>query len=123
MRSKDAAVWLLYKVVFDGYWLFFILYEFDMAYWKLSKDYSINFEILLYSYNRSQRDALILNFILVKNSTCFGQIYCPSSGVLIPYSQQLVFVILVTLPSSYECQDFTSVSSYLYLIISHIVIL
>ena len=23
-----------------------------------------------------------LNFILVKNSTCFGQTYCPSSGVL-----------------------------------------
>jgi len=32
---------------------------------------------------------------LVENSTCFGQIYCPSSGILIPYSQQLVFVILV----------------------------
>ena len=36
-----------------------------------------------YSYNSSQREALFLNFILVKNSTCFGQIYCPSSGVLI----------------------------------------
>jgi len=42
----------------------------------------------LNSYNKSQRDALFLNFILVKNSTCFGQIYCPSSGVLILYSQQ-----------------------------------
>ena len=49
------------------------------------------------SYNKSQRDALFLNFILVKNSTCFGQIYCPSSGVLVLYSQQLVFVILVML--------------------------
>ena len=39
-----------------------------------------------------------LNFILVKTSTCFGQIYCPSSGVLILYSQQLVFVVLVMLP-------------------------
>jgi hypothetical protein len=37
---------------------------------------------LIYSYNKSQRDALFLNFILVKNSTYFGQIYCPSSGVL-----------------------------------------
>jgi len=36
------------------------------------------------SYNKSQRDALFLKFILVNNSTCFGQIYCPSSGVLIP---------------------------------------
>ena len=27
----------------------------------------------------------------------FGQIYCPSSGVLILYSQQLEFVILVML--------------------------
>jgi len=50
-----------------------------------------------YSYNTSQRDALFLNFILVKNSTCFRQIYCPSLGVLILYLQQLVFVILVML--------------------------
>jgi len=38
-----------------------------------------------------------LNCILAKNSTCFGQIYCPSSGVLILYSQQQVFVIQVML--------------------------
>jgi len=44
--------------------------------------------IVIYSYNKSHRDALFLNFILVKNSTCFGQIYRPSSGVLILYSQQ-----------------------------------
>jgi hypothetical protein len=49
---------------------------------------------VMYSYNKSQRDALFLKFILVKNSTCFGQIYSPSSGVLILYSQQLVFAIL-----------------------------
>jgi hypothetical protein len=48
-----------------------------------------------YYYNKSQQDALFLNFILVKNYTCFGQNYCPSSGVLILYSQQLVFVIVV----------------------------
>jgi len=51
--------------------------------------------IVTYSYNRSQKGALFLNFILVNNSTFFGQIYCPSSGVLLLYSQQLVFVILV----------------------------
>jgi hypothetical protein len=50
-----------------------------------------------YSDNKSQQDALFLNFILVKNPTCFGQTYCPSTGVLILYSQQLVFVILVML--------------------------
>jgi hypothetical protein len=50
---------------------------------------------VMYSYNRSQHDALFLNFIFVNNSICFGQTYCPSSGVLILYSQQLVFVILV----------------------------
>jgi len=49
------------------------------------------------SYNKSQQDALFLNFILVNNSTCFGQTYCPSSGVLILYSQELVFVIQVML--------------------------
>jgi len=40
------------------------------------------------SYNKSQQDALFLKFILVNNSTCFEQIYCPSSGVSTLYSQQ-----------------------------------
>jgi len=44
--------------------------------------------LFLISYNKNQRDALFLNFILVKNSTCFRQIYCPSCGVSILYSQQ-----------------------------------
>jgi len=39
--------------------------------------------IVIYSYNKIQQDALFLNFILVEHSTCFGQTYCPSSGVLI----------------------------------------
>ena len=50
---------------------------------------------MVYSYTKSQQDALYLNFISVKNSSRFGQTYCPSSGVLILYSQQLVFVIPV----------------------------
>jgi len=29
--------------------------------------------IVTYSYNKSQRDALLLKFILVYYSTCFGQ--------------------------------------------------
>jgi len=44
--------------------------------------------IVIYSYNKSQQDALFLAFILIKNSTCFGQIYCPSSGVTTLYTQQ-----------------------------------
>ena len=36
---------------------------------------------MIYSYNKSQRDALFLKFILIKDSTCFGQIYCSPSGV------------------------------------------
>jgi len=51
----------------------------------------------MYSYNRSQQDALFLNFILIYNSARFRQTYCPSSGVLILYSQQMVYVILVML--------------------------
>jgi len=51
-------------------------------------------EDYMHSYNKSQRDAQFLKFILVKNSTCFGQIYCPSSGVSSLYTQQLVFVML-----------------------------
>jgi len=42
----------------------------------------------MYSYNKSQRDSPFLIFILVKNSTRFGQIYCPSSGVSTVYTQQ-----------------------------------
>ena len=53
--------------------------------------------IVTHSYNKSQQYAVFLNFILAKNSTCFGHTYCPSSGVLILYSLQLVFVILVML--------------------------
>jgi len=53
--------------------------------------------IVIYSYNKSQQDALLHNFILATNSTFFGQTYCPSSGVLTLHSQQLVFVMLVML--------------------------
>ena len=42
-------------------------------------------------------DSNVRNFILVKKATCFGQTYCPLSGVLVMYSQRLVFVILVML--------------------------
>jgi len=44
--------------------------------------------IMIYSYNKSQWDALFHKFVLVKNSTYFGQIYCPSSGVSTLYTQQ-----------------------------------
>jgi len=52
---------------------------------------------MIYSYNKSQRVALFLKFILIKYSKCIGQIYCPSSEVSTLYTQQEVFVILVTL--------------------------
>ena len=51
---------------------------------------------MIYSYNKSQRDALFLKFILIKNSTCFGQIYCPSSEVSTLHTQQKVFVMLAS---------------------------
>jgi len=38
--------------------------------------------------HESQRDALFLKFILIKYSTCFGQIYSPSSGVSTLYTQK-----------------------------------
>jgi len=43
---------------------------------------------MTYSYNKSQQDALFFNCILVKNSTCFRQIYCPSSRVSTLHTQQ-----------------------------------
>ena len=42
--------------------------------------------IVIYFYNKSQRDVLFLKFILIKYSTCFGQIYCPSTGVSTLYT-------------------------------------
>ena len=52
---------------------------------------------MIYSCNKSQRDALFLKFILVKNSACSGQTCCPSSGVSALHTQQSVFVIPVML--------------------------
>ena len=62
---------------------------------------------MIYSYNKSQRDALFLKFILIKNSTCFGEINGPSSGVLILYTQQQVFVMLVMTAACQRGQDGT----------------
>jgi len=73
--------------------------------WKMcvrGYDSSKKAECLVKTNRRSQRHALFFKFILIKNSTCFGQAYCPSSGVLMLYSQQLVFVIVVMLPSADE---------------------
>jgi len=46
------------------------------------------FQLPFLSYNKSQQDALFFKFVLVKNSTCFGQIYHPSSGISTLYTQQ-----------------------------------
>jgi hypothetical protein len=67
---------------------------------------------VIYSYDRSQQDALFLNFILTYNSTYFGQTYCPSSGLLILYSQQLVFVILFMLAVNVNSMTYTSCCEY-----------
>jgi len=37
--------------------------------------------IMMYSYNKSQRDAQLSQIYLIKYSTCFGEAHCPSSGV------------------------------------------
>ena len=72
------------------------------------------------SDNKGQQDAPSLNINLAKNSTCFGQIYGPSSGVLVLYSQQLVFVILVVLIVCYKAVNITSMTKYQLLFISSI---
>jgi len=51
--------------------------------------------IIRYADNKSQRDALFHKFILLKNSTCFGQIYCPSSGVSTLYISYYMLVYLL----------------------------
>jgi len=58
--------------------------------------YGATVKIIVTSFhNRSQQDALFLNFILISSFTCFGHTYYLSSGVLILYSQQLVFMLTV----------------------------
>jgi len=51
--------------------------------WHASEVISFLIGLRTYQHpgNKSQRDALFLKFILIKNSTCFGQTNCPSSGV------------------------------------------
>jgi hypothetical protein len=66
---------------------------------------------VIYSYNKSQKDALFRNFILVKHLKCFGQTYCPSSGVIILYSQQLVFAIQVILTVCYQTVNITCMAN------------
>ena len=58
------------------------------------------------SYNRSQKMHYFSSLFLISNSTCFGQSYCPSSGVLILFLQQMVFVILVILTNT-SCSEYS----------------
>jgi hypothetical protein len=60
------------------------------------------------SCKKSQRGALFTKFILIQNSICFGQIYCPSSGVSTLYTQQYVFVILMMLSVCWRGQNVPS---------------
>ena len=70
---------------------------------------------MIYSCNRSQQDALFLNFILIYNPTCFRQTYCPSSGVLILYSQQLVFMLfMLTVGQTVNINNMTNTSCCKY---------
>ena len=76
-----------------GILLWYYIYEY-LTFWGMC--------IVIYLYNRSQQDALFLNFILIYNSTCFGQTYCPSSGILLLYSQQTVNISSMTNTSCFE---------------------
>ena len=76
-----------------------------VVYFQLQRNNFTRHTVLF--YNKSQRNALFLKFILIKNSTCFGQIYCPSSGVLTLYTQQQVFVMLLMLTVCQRGQDRT----------------
>jgi len=45
--------------------------------------------IVIYSYNKIVNKMHYSHIYLLKISTYYGQMYCPSSVVLIPYSQQI----------------------------------
>jgi hypothetical protein len=64
--------------------------------------------IVMYSYNGSQRDALFLKFILIKNSTCFGQIYWSRVSTL--YTQ---LTSTASIPNTYTNGPNTFFSNYL----------
>jgi len=47
---------------------------------------------MIYSYNKSKQAALLLNFVLVKNSTCFNitsmtNTYCCEYSINTPYDE------------------------------------
>jgi hypothetical protein len=79
LESKSTSPSSAYR---GSHWGF--IHRTSTSYWNLTFSGP---RIVIYSYNKSQRYALFLKFILVKNPTCFGHTYCPSSGVLIPYPQ------------------------------------
>ena len=92
-KKKKNTIWgtlLLFSKLMDRFWSAAIVHQALPC----TNLYTIPFLtfigpcIVIYSYNKSQRDALFLKFILVKISTCFGPIYCPSSGVSTLYTQQ-----------------------------------
>jgi len=61
-----------------------------------------------YSYHRSQQDALFFNF-----STCFGQTYCPSSGVMIHSNWYLLYKLgRLSASSNVTCMTNTSCCEY-----------
>ena len=62
---------------------------------------------MIFHYSKCQQDALLFPFLLIKNSTCFVQIYCPSSGVFTLYSQHFVFIIMLAVLSAYFATEFS----------------
>jgi hypothetical protein len=53
---------------------------------------------VIYSHNKSQRDALFLKFILIMYSTCFRHIYCPSTGLML-----VMTVNITSMTDTYCC--------------------
>ena len=72
------------------------------------------------SYDESQRDALFLKIYLIKYSTCFGQVHCPSSEYLNTVYTQMIFVMLVLLASASEVRILNSLVDSQEIRIHHI---
>jgi hypothetical protein len=78
---------------------------------NIFEDFFLTFRgprIVIYSYNKSQKVAQFLNFIVVKNSTCFRQPYCASSGVLMfKYAFSIIYFAFFEYNiTSYRCHAF-----------------
>ena len=82
--SRMRRLWFALSLIAMGIYIY--IYIILLAKKNLHRNYKAyeTFRgpwIMIFSCKKSQEDALFHKFIFMKNFTCFGQTYCPSSRV------------------------------------------